>query len=109
MSDSQAEKEFSTPQHQARVKAAQDREQKRKQGPAKVVRQWIEIHKRVPNEIGKVLLKTTTETGATHSWYVGRETKAREWIAQQIKEGVEVWDGPRDGGQGRKYVQKKGA
>jgi hypothetical protein len=97
-----------SPEHLARLAAAKAVEESKRE--PKVLRQWIEVHKRVPNEIGKVLLKTTTDSGQTHSWYVGRETKAIPWLKQQAKEKVEIFMGPRVDEHGRpgiKYIFPK--
>jgi hypothetical protein len=94
-------------EHQARLEHAKQVQAHRASGPAKVVKQWIEVHKRVANEVGKVLLKSTVASGNTYSWYVGRETKSLQWLKEQQKAGVKIYQGQKVDEYGREGMAYK--
>jgi hypothetical protein len=81
-------REFPSPQHDVREKAAAEAEERKKK--TKTVKEWVEVVKRIPSEDGKVILKSMTNNGYTHSWYVGRESKCKDWLAEQQKAGKYV-------------------
>jgi hypothetical protein len=75
-----------TPQAAYRAKVAADAEKQKQE--SKVIKEWVEVVKRSPQEDGKVIYKTVKSNGHEYSEYVGRESKCKDWLAEQIQLGT---------------------
>lgn len=77
---SETRHDIKTPQAEAREKFA--KEDAERKAATKVIKEWVEV------KGGKVLLKRVTNNGYEHSWYVGREDKCRDYLADCKKKGI---------------------
>ena len=83
--DQDVDQDILTPEHKGRKRYAEAEAERKR--TLEVVKEWVEVVKRYPQENGKVILRTQTNHGHTYSRYEGKESNCKDYLAKMEKEG----------------------